>query len=67
MESTVNKVGKMEYILESQNVIVNDLFTKVTNNGKRLSEFENIDLDDRLNALSRKMIAEVCRELLTPV
>lgn len=57
----------MDIIMESQNVIIKDLFEKVTNNAKRLSDFESIDLDDRFNQLSRKMIADVCRELLTPV
>ena len=57
----------MDYILESQNVIIKDLFDKVTYNCKQLADFESIDLDDRFNSMTRKMIAEVCREQLTPV
>ena len=45
----VQKAEKMDYIMESQNVIIKDLFDKVTSNAKRLSDFENIDLDERFN------------------
>lgn len=36
-------------------------------NAKKLNDFESIDLDERFNSLSRKMIGDVCRAQLTPV
>ena len=34
---------------------------------KRLADFESINLDDRFNSLTLKMIGDVCREQLTPI
>ena len=47
--------------------MIKDLYDKVQTNAKRLNEFESIDLDERFNQMTRKMIAEVCRGQLTPV
>ena len=62
IEDVIKKAANMDYILESQNVIIKDLFDNVTYNCKQLADFESIDLDDRFNSMTRKMIAEVCRE-----
>ena len=35
--------------------------------GKRVHELERTDLDEKLNQISRRLIADVVREHLTPV
>jgi len=62
----ISRAEQQDLIVESQNVVIKDLYDKVYSNAKRLTEFESIDLDDRFNQMTRKMIADVCREQLTP-
>ena len=63
----ISRAEQQDLIVESQNVVIKDLYDKVHTNAKRLTEFESIDLDDRFNQMTRKMIADVCRGQLTPV
>jgi hypothetical protein len=43
------------------------MHNKMQQLNKRLADFESIDLDDRFNSLTLKMIGDVCREQLTPI
>ena len=51
----------------SQNHVIKDCHDKVLSMNKRIIELEKTDFDDKFNHITRRMIAEVVRELLTPV
>lgn len=60
----MNEMQKME---ESQNFILKDCHEKTLNVIKRLVKLEKTDFDDKFNHITRKMISDIVRELLTPV
>ena len=52
---------------ESQNYVLKDLHDKRIEMNKRIIELEKTDFDDKFNKITRKMIADVVRDLLTPI
>ena len=52
---------------ESQNYVLKDLHDKRIEMNKRLIELEKTDFEDKFNRITRKMIADVVRDLLTPI
>ena len=52
---------------ESQNFVLKDLHDKRIEMHKRLVELEKTDFEDKFNKITRKMIADVVRDLLTPI
>ena len=52
---------------ESQNFVLKDLHEKRLEMNLRLKELEKTDFDDKFNHITRRMIADVVRELLTPI
>ena len=64
MDEKMREVSKMQ---ESQNFVLKDLHDKRISMNNRLHELERTDFDDKFNHITRRMIADVLRELLTPV
>jgi len=64
MDAKMADVGKMQ---ESQNFVLKDLHDKRLEMNKRLQELERTDFEDKFNHITRRMIADVLRELLTPI
>lgn len=64
LQMQIEEIQKME---ESQNFVLKDCHEKVGKMNKRLVELEKTDFDDKFNNITRKMIADVVRECLTPV
>ena len=52
---------------ESQNFVLKDCHDKTQNMLKRIIELEKTDFDDKFNHITRRMISDVVRELLTPI
>ena len=64
MDSKMREINKMQ---ESQNFVLKDLHEKRLEMNKRLKELEKTDFDDKFNHITRRMIADVVREVLTPI
>lgn len=64
LEDQLNEMKKME---ESQNFVLKDCHDKTQNMLKRIIELEKTDFDDKFNHITRRMISDVVRELLTPI
>ena len=60
----MREINKMQ---ESQNFVLKDLHEKRLEMNKRLKELEKTDFDDKFNHITRRMIADVVREVLTPI
>jgi len=60
----MKEVQKME---ESQNFVLKDCHEKTSNMLKRIVELEKLDFDDKFNHITRRMISDVVRDLLTTV
>ena len=67
MSGIREKLAQIEKMEESQNFVLKDCHEKVLSMGKRVVELERTDLDEKLNAITRRLIADVVREHLTPV
>ena len=52
---------------ESQNFVLKDCHEKTQNMLKRLIELEKTDFNDKFNNITRRMIGDVVRDLLTPI
>lgn len=52
---------------ESQNFVLKDCHEKTQNMLRRIIELEKTDFDDKFNHITRRMIGEVVRDLLTPI
>ena len=66
-DSTEDKLRQINKMQESQNLVLKDLHEKRIEMNKRLKELEKTDFDDKFNKITRKMIADVVRECLTPL
>lgn len=64
LEEKLRGVNKMQ---ESQNIVLKDLHEKRLEMNRRLQELERTDFEDKFNRITRRMIAEVVRECLTPI
>lgn len=64
IEDKLRGVNKMQ---ESQNIVLKDLHEKRLEMNRRLQELEKTDFEDKFNKITRRMIAEVVRECLTPI
>ena len=64
IQGQIDSINKME---ESQNFVLKDCHEKVQNIVSRLLELEKTDFDDKFNHITRKMIGEVAKEVLTPI
>lgn len=60
----LKEVKKME---ESQNYVIKDCHDKVKQMGSRIVNLERTDFEDKFNHITRRMIADVVRDLLTPI
>ena len=67
MAGVREKLEQIEKMEESQNFVLKDCHEKVQSMGRRVHELERTDLDDKLNQITRRLIADVVREHLTPV
>ena len=52
---------------ESQNHVIKDCHNKVKKMNDRVMDLERTDFDDKFNHITRRMISDVVRELLTPI
>ena len=57
----------MQKMEESQNFVLKDCHEKTQNMLKRLIELEKTDFNDKFNNITRRMIGDVVRDLLTPI
>ena len=64
MEEKLRGVNKMQ---ESQNYVLKDLHEKRLEMNRRLLALEKTDFEDKFNQITRRMIADVVRECLTPI
>ena len=64
IEEKLKQVNQMQ---ESQNFVLKDLHDKRIEMNRRLQELERTDFDEKFNNITRRMIADVLRELLTPI
>ena len=64
IEDKLRGINKMQ---ESQNIVLKDLHEKRLEMNLRLQELERTDFEDKFNKITRRMIADVVRECLTPV
>ena len=66
-DSTEDKLRQINKMQESQNLVLKDLHEKRIEMNKRLKQLEKTDFEDKFNKITRKMIADVVRECLTPL
>ena len=52
---------------ESQNHVIKDCHDKMKQMNNRLISLERTDFDDKFNHITRRMISDVVRDLLTPI
>ena len=64
MKETLKQIETME---NSQNHVIKDCHDKMKQMHLRMKEIEKTDFDDKFNHITRRMIADVVRDLLTPV
>ena len=67
MQGIHEQIASIQKMEESQNFVLKDCHDKVQKMNTRIVELEKTDFDDKFNNITRKMIADVVRELLTPV
>ena len=67
MDVIQEKIKSVNQMQESQNYVLKDLHDKRIEMNKRLIELEKTDFEDKFNRITRKMIADVVRDLLTPI
>lgn len=67
MAGIQEQIAAIEKMEESQNFVLKDCHEKVQNMMGRVKELEKTDFEDKFNKITRQMIADVVRELLTPV
>ena len=67
VDSTEDKLRQINKMQESQNFVLKDLHEKRIEMNKRLKQLEKTDFEDKFNKITRKMIADVVRECLTPL
>lgn len=67
VDSTEDKLRQINKMQESQNFVLKDLHEKRIEMNRRLKELEKTDFEDKFNKITRKMIADVVRECLTPL
>ena len=65
--SIVEQITEVKKMEESQNHVIKDCHDKVKQMNNRLINLERTDFDDKFNHITRRMISEVVRELLTPI
>ena len=67
MSGIHEKIQAIQKMEESQNYVLKDCHEKVQSMLKRIVELERTDFDDKFSNITRRMIADVVREYLTPI
>ena len=67
VDALAEKLRGVNKMQESQNIVLKDLHEKRLEMNRRLQELERTDFEDKFNRITRRMIAEVVRECLTPI
>jgi hypothetical protein len=62
--SRIESIMKMQ---ESQNFVLKDCHERTMNIQGQMDEIGKIDFNAKINSISRRLISEVVRELLTPI
>ena len=63
----VDEIKKIQVMEGSQNHVIKECHDQMKYMNRRMVEIEKTDFDDKFNHITRKMIGEVVRSLLTPV